>query len=511
MSEEQVGGRIFFSGANRSMMEENEIVLTSVGVDIGSSTSHLVFSRIELEQKDSRYVVRSRDVLFESDILLTPYSDETTIDADALGRFIAAQYETVGLRPEEIDTGALILTGVAVRRSNARAIGELFAREAGKFVAVSAGDNLETTMAAYGSGAVLNSEAVGAVVMNVDIGGGTSKIAICDRGRVADLTAIDIGARLVAFDAAGRVTRIEEAGRRFATETGIPLAVGQTLSAEGMAAMAGRMADRLAEVILLKDLSPETDALLRLPPIRYRGPVDAITVSGGVSEFVYGYESGSFGDLGPLLAAAVRERILGEGARLMEPVESIRATVVGASQYTIQVSGSTIFVAPSETLPLRNLPVIAPDLPLQDESLDADAIAEATRAALRRLDLDHGETGVALCYRWTGSATFRRLDAFTRGVRDGLAAVLANGHPLVLVGDGDIGGVIGIHCVEELKLAAPVVSIDGIELKEFDYIDIGALIPASGAVPVVIKSLVFPATAAVGRAGNERDTGRSQG
>jgi ethanolamine utilization protein EutA len=185
----------------------------------------------------------------------------------------------------------------------------------------------------------------------------------------------------------------------------------------------------------------------------------------------------------------------------MEPIESIRATVVGASQYTIQVSGSTIFVAPPETLPLRNMPVIAPDLDLTGETLDAAVIAEATQAALRRLDLADGERTVALCFKWDGSATFQRLDAFARGVVDGLSAVLAQGHPLVLVGDNDIGGVLGIHFVEEMKLDLKVVSIDGIELKEFDYIDIGTLIPSSGAVPVVIKSLVFPTSTAVGREG----------
>ncbi len=501
MTDEQIGGRIFFSSAGRSMVEENEITLYSVGVDIGSSTSHLVFSYIELEQRDSRYVVKNRVLIHESDILLTPYTDEQTIDADALGAFIAAQYEAADIEPYQIDTGALILTGVAVRRQNARAIGELFAEQAGKFVAVSAGDNLETTMAAYGSGAVMNSAAVGAVVMNVDIGGGTSKVAICDRGRVVDLTAIDIGARLVAFDEDGRVTRIEEAGRRFAEEVGVSLAIGEILTEDDMQAMAERMADRLVEVILLKPLSPGTEALLRLPALSYSGPVDAMTISGGVSEFVYEYAETGFGDLGPMLALAVRDRLLDADVRLMEPVESIRATVVGASQYTIQVSGSTIYVAPADTLPLRNLPVIAPDFDLTGEVLDAAGIAEKTHAALRRLDLADGDRAVALCFQWSGSATFQRLDAFARGVAEGLAAVLAHGHPLVLVGDNDIGGVLGIHFVEEMKLDHPVVSIDGIELKEFDYIDIGALIPSSGAVPVVIKSLVFPTTAALGREG----------
>src|SRR6202040_115341 len=150
---EAQGGRIFFSSTGRSLVEEDEIVILSVGVDIGSSTSHLVFSRIVLERLDSRYVVTTRETFYESDILLTPYSAEETIDADALGAFIERQYKDAKVDPDEIDTGALILTGVAVRRRNARKIGELFARQAGKMVAVSAGDSLETVMAAYGSGA----------------------------------------------------------------------------------------------------------------------------------------------------------------------------------------------------------------------------------------------------------------------------------------------------------------------------------------------------------------------
>src|SRR5579859_4375318 len=201
---DEQGGRIFFSSTGRSLEGEDEICILSVGVDIGSSTSHLVFSRIVLERLDSRYVVTQRETFYQSDILLTPYSAEETIDADALGAFIARQYKDAKVDPDEIDTGALILTGVAVRRRNARSIGELFARQAGKLVAVSAGDSLETTMAAYGSGAVARSIRDRATIVNVDIGGGTSKIAVCVDGKVADLAALDLGARLVCTDEAGR-------------------------------------------------------------------------------------------------------------------------------------------------------------------------------------------------------------------------------------------------------------------------------------------------------------------
>jgi ethanolamine utilization protein EutA len=163
------------------------------------------------------------------------------------------------------------------------------------------------------------------------------------------------------------------------------------------------------------------------------------------------------------------------------------------------VSGSTIFVSPLETLPLRNVPVIAPALPLDDEKIDPAAVAMAIRSALKRRELDSGDSAVAVFVPWRGSATFQRLDDVCRGILDGLAAILAHGHPIVLVGDSDVGGLIGIHFCEEMKVATPIVSIDGLELKDFDYIDIGAILDTSGAVAVVIKSLVFPASAGAGR------------
>jgi ethanolamine utilization protein EutA len=501
MTEEAAGGRIFFSSTGRSLVDEDEIVVLSVGVDIGSSTSHLVFSRIVLERLDSRYVVTTRETFYQSDILLTPYSKEgeETIDAEALRAFIEQQYKDAKVDPDEIDTGALILTGVAVRRRNARAIGELFARQAGKMVAVSAGDSLETVMAAYGSGAVGRSIRDKAAVMNIDIGGGTSKIAICAEGKVIDLTAVDVGARLICLDAEGRVERVEEAGKRFAAELGIDVSLGAKLAPDKARALASLMADRLFEA--LRGAAPSVGGahLCRLDPLSHRGPIEQVTFSGGVSEYIYGREKTGFGDLGVLLGQEIRARVEAWGPKIERSNEGIRATVVGASQYTTQVSGSTIYVSPMEALPLRNVPVIAPTLPIGDETIDSDAVAAAIKGVLKRLDLGAGDTPVAVFVPWRGSATFQRLHAFCQGAVDGLSDILARGHPLVLAGDGDVGGLLGIHLHEEMKLKNAVVSVDGLELKEFDYIDIGTMLPASGAVPVVIKSLIFPTTAALGQ------------
>src|SRR5581483_7618048 len=296
------------------------------------------FSRLEMRQQGTRYVVTKREILSESEILLTPYRDDLTIDVDALGKFIERQYDRAGLKRADIDTGALILTGVAVRRRNARAIAELFAAEA-------------------------ESGRTHKVCMNVDIGGGTSKIAICVDGRVREVTALDVGARLVVLDGSGVVTRLEEAGKFYAQAVGLDLAVGKKVDPAKLPALVSLMADRLFEVIELKQTAEEQRKLFRLPPLSYRGKVDELTFSGGVSEFIYGGNAGEFGDMGALLAREVKERAARLGIAIREPAAKIRATVIGASQYTIQVSGSTIFIDPLDAVPMRNIPVVAPEFP----------------------------------------------------------------------------------------------------------------------------------------------------
>jgi len=483
-----------FSNANRHMQEEETLQLTSVGVDIGSSTSHLVFSRLELTLEGSRYRVTKREILNESQILLTPYVDDTRIDVEALESFINQQYKNAKIRREEVDTGALILTGVAVRRRNARAIGELFAQEAGKFVAVSAGDGLEATMAAHGSGAVAHSGKIGGVVLNIDIGGGTSKFAICNNGKVQEVSAIDIGARLLAFDKDGAIVRIEEAARKHAGWAGFSVELGQKIPEDQIRKMVSGMIDKLFAMLKPESITEDIKALLRLPPLTFRGEIDCVMFSGGVSEFIYNRTKTSFGDLGPFFASEVHQHTGDLGLFVMEPVARIRATVIGASQYTVQVSGNTIFIAPDDAVPIRNVAVIAPEFPLDKDDFTQEAVRDATLNALRRLDLLHGRQPVAVAFHWGGSATFFRLQLFCSGVAEGLKDIFAKGHPLVLVNDGDIGGIIGLHFQEELHLQNPIISVDGIPLNDFDYIDIGALIPSSGAVPVVIKSLIFPAS-----------------
>ncbi|HEY0315779.1 MAG TPA: ethanolamine ammonia-lyase reactivating factor EutA, partial [Sphingomonas sp.] len=434
------------------------------------------------------------------DILLTPYISGNRIDTEALDRFLKAQYAAAGIGFDKIDTGALILTGTAVRRNNARAIADLFAEAAGKFVSVSAGDAMEAVLAAFGSGAASLSATTGQDVLNVDIGGGTTKIARCVGGQVVDITAIDIGARILATDDTGALDRIEPAGIRIARECGVTVAPGGRPGDDELDRIADRMADHLIAAMADGEVGEETAALLRLAPLRPAGAPAIVTFSGGVSEYVYARTAEGHGDLGPRLATRIAERTRRWGPDVRAPRQGIRATVIGASQYTVQISGSTIFVSDLDILPLRNLPTILPHFPLADEDAGPDAVAGAVREALARFAHLDGTQPIAIFYRWTESATFRRLDLFCRGVALAFADRIAAGCPIVLIGNSDVGGLIGVHFREEMHLDATIVSIDGIELQEFDFVDIGAMLEGSGSVPAIIKSLVFPTTDRLGRA-----------
>ena len=474
----------------------NVLTLTSVGIDIGSSTSHLTFSKLVLERQgvalSSRFEVVERTVTHRSPILLTPYVDLFTIDTEELSRFIKGVYEDAGMRPEDVDTGATIFTGEAAKKNNAEAISELFAAEAGKFVCATAGPNLEAVMAAHGSGACARSKSINGearTVLNVDMGGGTAKFAVCRDGEIVETAAINVGARLVAMDERGLITRIEPAGLIVAEELDIPLEVGGTLSETHQRAMAEVLADCVLNVAERRPLGPLADRLMITDPLSFDGTIDAVTFSGGVSEYVYGNESRNFGDLGILLGQAVRAGVDRLGAPIEASEQQIRATVIGAGQYTLQVSGSTIFISRPDLLPLRNLPVVAPIMPSSDYTLET--VCESVQRALARLDIEEGAAPVAISIRWKLEPSYERVRTLAAGIVAALPKTIAQRIPLTLIFDTDIAGAIGIMLTDELVPGHDVVSIDEVKVTDLDYIDLAEEREDVRAVPVIVKSLVF--------------------
>ena len=468
-----------------------QVRLRSAGIDIGSSTSHLVFSDLVLARQgrylSSRYQVVQRDVRFRSRVILTPYASRSQIDTAGVGRFIEDAYREAASRRSEIDTGAVITTGEAAMKENAGPLIQLFAADAGKFVCATAGPHLESLLAAHGSGAAALSREPGhQTVLNVDIGGGTTKVAVCRKGRVQETAAVHVGARLLAWDGGGALRRVEERGRALAREAGVAAAPGDVISSAALDAVAGHLAGLIVRVIDGQPLPERTGGLWITEPLRSPGPFSHIVFSGGVAEYIYGCETAEFGDLGPRLARAVLAR-LGERA-VLEPRERIRATCIGASQYTVQVSGNTIFLPDAGILPVRNVPVAAV------RGLDSPSrrhVAEAVRRALRRLDLADGDGRFALAIHWHHGPEYAALSELCGGIVEALPETVEARRPLLLVIDADVAGLVGRTLREECGVAGPLACIDQIALREFDYIDIGSPLSDQYVVPVVVKSLVF--------------------
>ncbi len=486
------------AGARKALADaiwrQESVDLTTVGIDIGSSTSHLIFARVLLQRRarelSSRFEVVQREIVWRSPITLTPFLRDGSIDAPRLESFIHRCYHQAGLQRSDVDSGAVILTGEAIKQRNARVIDELFAEEAGKFVCATAGHKLEAALAAHGSGAVALSRERDEVLLHADIGGGTTKLALIDRGRVLGVCAFAVGGRLLATDAAGQWTRVDDSARRVAAELGL----GTTPAILADPGVRERIAARLADVATDYIAARPLDRLgleLQLTEALPREPAPtALSVSGGVSEYLLGRERAEYGDIALLLAAALRERLAERVALpLLDPGQGIRATVIGASQFTVQVSGKTIYLSDAELLPVHNVPVVHPDLRLAD-TVEPAHVAGALRESLSRLDLAP-EASVALALHWRGDPSHERLAALGRGLLEVLAPGGTREAPLLLVIDGDVGNVLGHVLHRELGYSGELFSIDGVRLREFDYVDVGSLIDPPGVVPVVIKSLIF--------------------
>jgi ethanolamine utilization protein EutA len=480
--------------AENPIWQQDNVTLHSVGIDIGSSGTQVAFSRLLLRRRGqdltSRYVVVARETLFESEVQLTPYTDDLQIDAIALGRMLDGAYAGAGRQSDDVDTGVVILTGEALRRRNAERIASVVAERAGDLVCATAGHHMEAMLAAYGSGAVLASHKAGKRILNIDIGGGTTKLALIDGGRVLATAALHVGGRLIAVDG-DAVTRIEPGGRRLAAAIGLDLDLGSRVQSVELDEIASAMADL---VIAAVRGEPAADPLFLTEPIAVLGALDGVIFSGGVAEYVYGAETRDFGDLGRRLGLILADRADQLPAPVLPAAERIRATVLGASEYTVQLSGITSFIpTPATTLPRRNLQVARPDYVL-DEVVEREAVAAAIDSHLSAFGLHDTEADVALALRWSGSPSYRRLRAFAEGVVGGLRRRMAAGRPVYLMIDGDIALTLGTILRDELALANDLLILDGIELHDFDFVDLGRVRHPSNTVPVTIKSLVFAAS-----------------
>ena len=475
----------------------DNVTLTSVGIDIGSAGTQVIFSKVHLrrlsEELTSRYYVVSRETLFRSPVTLTPYQSEERIDDAKLRAIIDDAYKQAAVSANDIDTGVVILTGEALRRDNAQAIAGLLAEQGGDFVTATAGHHMEAMLAAYGSGAARVSSDRGQRILNIDIGGGTTKLALVEAGRVVATAAIHIGGRLQVVDEQGQIIRLDPAGQHHAAQAGFHWHKGDRTDPAALDKVAGTMAHALTTAIRIRPLPPPLKALYLTEPIADLGRIDGIMVSGGVGEYVYGREEHDFGDMGRRLGQALRQR-LDAGALpwpLLPAGECIRATALGASEYSVQLSGNTSTITnPGALLPRRNLQVLQVPY-VCGEYIEPDKLAAAIRSHFTNFDLTEGEAEVALALRWLGAPSHERIFAFAQGIVRGMAQTIAQKKPLYIMVDGDVAQTLGAILLEELGVTGEILCIDGVVLWDFDYIDLGRIRLPSMTVPVTIKSLVF--------------------
>ncbi|MGV7961913.1 ethanolamine ammonia-lyase reactivating factor EutA [Photorhabdus tasmaniensis] len=469
-------------------MEAKE--LFSVGIDIGTTTTQVIFSCLSLVNRAAisqvpRYEFVRREIIWQSPVLFTPVDFAGQLREDELLNLIQAQYQAAGIDPKNIDSGAVIITGETAKTSNARPAVMALAQKLGDFVVATAGPHLESVIAGFGAGAQALSQQKMAKVLNIDIGGGTANYALFDAGRLVASACLNVGGRLLETDPQGKVLRAHPPGTLivhslFGENTDV-----QHLTDTQIQQIAARMSQLLWEVVV-GHLTPLAQQLLMTEPLPNCDELYAVTLSGGVGE-CYRQASDSdlfrFHDLGPLLAQAIHRDNNFAKLPLQIPKQTVRATVIGAGAHTLSLSGSTIWLD-TLSLPLCNIPVVHPGTEV------TESLAEAWRQALTQMDLDPQQDLYALALPDALPVNYAAVQTCITALQD-FTERYPSSHPLLIIAGQDFGKALGM-LLHPLMEERPLAVIDEVITHTGDYIDIGVPLFGGAVVPVTIKSLAFP-------------------
>ncbi len=470
-------------------------ILRSIGIDLGTTTSQLIFSELEIVNTAGPtsvpfYEFSRRDILYVSPVIFTPFDSQGKIDVVALDAFIRAQYTQAVLSVQQVESGAIIITGETSKVRNARETVMTLAAGLGDFVVATAGPHLESVIAGRGSGAAAYSEQNAARVLNIDVGGGTSNFVVFEGGRVVDTACLNVGGHLLQTDAAGRVTVVHEPAAVIVGDLWGGAKTAAALSATELQAVAQRMAAMIVEVVQARP-SPLAQRLLMTEPLREGYRFDAVFVSGGVGECMARPPDASvyrFGDIGPLLAQALGDLLRREKLPVRTPAQMLRATVIGAGAHTLSLSGSTVWNK-YQGAPLRNVPVLHSGLRWRD--FRPGALALAWESAARVHDLDAAADLYALALPDDIPATCQTVWQAALELQSFARAHPGSVHPLVAVTSQDVGKAMGMELFR-LVPGRSLLIIDEVHTRPGDYLDIGKSHFNGGTIPITVKSLAFP-------------------
>lgn len=458
----------------------------SVGIDIGTTTTQVVFSRIKIENTASSFLIpevkiTDKKILYKSKIHFTPLLSIDKINLQELKEMIESEYDKASIQKDEIATGAIIITGETARKNNAEEVLSILSDFAGDFVVATAGPDLESVLAGYGAGAAEASNDFTARVINFDIGGGTTNAAIFWEGEVIDSFALDIGGRLIQIDQQGVICYVSEKVTQLINSLQLHLVVGTKAKLEDLKVLTDTFAKMLVQINSNQGLEEEAVKLFICHG--HKGlEAEKIMFSGGVAEFIYSdYEIGSmkdvivFGDIGPLLGYSIRKTFEKYQYRLVESREKIRATVIGAGSHSIKISGSTILFD-DDIVPLKNIPIIK-----LAENENIGHMFKGVGEKIKRYD----DTPVALAFKGPRSPSYLQIKEMAKAI----AANAASSHPVIVIVENDFAKALGQTILNLLNNSRKVICIDQIKVDNGDYIDIGKSI--ANVVPTVVKTLIF--------------------
>lgn len=477
----------------------DKTAILSVGIDVGTSTTQVVFSKLQMDNAGGyfsvpRVAIVDKEVVYKSEVYMTPLKTDVLIDTDALRNIVAAEFRKAGYRPEDTDSGAVIITGESARKENSDAVLKSLSDFAGDFVVSAAGPDMESLIAGKGSGAWQYSMDHHCRVANLDIGGGTTNVVLFEDGETLARGCLDIGGRLICMNPQGIITKVSPAAAVMAQAAGVSVSVGDRCDELKLTAVTRQMATALNAYMGVG--TKDIDAILR--QIKTPGSSDfpvpekiqAVFFSGGVADLIY-HESAdtwAYGDIGVLLGRAIRESRLFTDFQKMEPGETIRATVVGAGTYTTTISGSTITYS-DDIFPLKNIPVIK-----LDEELQEACFAGETEPVIRRIQWVLGqndEEHFILAMPGKRNPGYMEMKRAAASIRQIMDRVQPPGEPILLVIESDIAKAMGQMIRQQPDLKRQVVAIDSIHVEDGEYVDMGKPMMNGMVIPVVVKTLIF--------------------
>ena len=468
----------------------------SVGIDIGTTTTQVIFSELELVNRAPvsqvpHYEFSKREITYVSPVVSTPLDDNEHVRQNEIEAFIRSQYAAANLSLDTVESGAIIITGETSKAKNARGTIMELADVLGDFVVATAGPHLESIIAGHGSGAGDYSKETAGRVLNIDVGGGTSNYVVFEAGRVVDTSCLNVGGHLIETFADGKVRTVREPAKRICEACFGSGVDSSRLSRAQMDTVMDTMAGLIVEVLCGKPSELAT-ALLMTEPLRPGWRYDQVFISGGVGECYYAPENirnpFMYGDTGPLLAEALRRRPELTAMTTRRPSQTVRATVIGAGAHTLSLSGSTIWLN-ADRLPIRNVPVLQSGQEWDDGA--RNTLPEAWSTAALRMDLDPEKDLYALALPHGIRPRYKDVTEASAALKGFCERHPNPAHPLIVITRQDLGKVLGMELQPQLSHRELAV-IDEVETRDGDYVDIGKPLFGGHIVPLTVKSLAFP-------------------